>query len=881
MRSGSGEKTINDMPRASTRILLRVALVAPWLVLVFCLALTWLLWNAVQQHNKSMLQDDFDFRVRQAVSLTEQRVLSQEQILRGVLGLFVASDRVDRNEFRDYVATLHLAENYPGIQGIGYAKIVPRAEKIKHIEAVRKESGHHEYVIHPEREQACYTSIVYLEPFSGRNLRAFGYDMYAEPVRHAAMEQARDTGMASLSGKVLLVQETDQHPQAGFLIYLPVFRNGAPHETVQERRANIIGWVYSPFRMDDLAQGMYGERAKDLDIEIYDGKTVAPDTLMYDANGDRGSGIYQLSAVRVVKMKNHIWTLLIHSTPLFISRNKQSESLFVGAVGMGFSLLFTILTWLLVTGRERAIPYAQEMNRELILKEQALKESSTLLENIIENIPNMIFLKRANDLRFELFNRAGEVLLGHSREEMIGKNDYDFFPKEQADLFAEKDRDALRQNSVVDIPEETINTPNGIRFLHTKKLSLRDAQGAPKYLLGISEDITERKLTESSLIKSNRALAALSAVNHSLVHSVDEHELLSAVCQAIVRQSNYRMAWVGYLEQDAAKSVRPIAQDGIEEGYLERAAITWADTERGRGPTGRAARSGQAQVAQNIQTDESMLAWRSEAAKRGMASSIALPLSDAGKVFGVLTIYSDYADAFGDEEVRLLEEMANDLAFGINSLRTRQERDEAQNKIKQQLAQLKNNLADTIKAITTIVELRDPYTAGHEAKVAELATAIAKKMGLTDEQVHGIHLAGEVHDLGKIQVPAEILSMPRKLTEIEYALIKCHPQAGYDILKDIDFPWPIAQMVLQHHERMDGSGYPQGLKGEAILIEARILAVADVVEAMSSHRPYRAGLGIEAALNEIRRGLGAAYDPVVVDACLKLFDEGSFSFDKG
>ena len=879
MRASSGEKVNNDMPRASARIVLRAAVIAPWLVLVFCLALSWLLWNVTQQQTQSKLQDNFDFNVRQAVTLTEQRVLAQEQILRGVRGLFVASDKVERNEFHDYVATLHLAENYPGIQGVGYALIVPHAEKTKHTEAVRKESGHPEYALHPEGERDFYTSIVYLEPFSGRNLRAFGYDMYSEPVRRAAMEQARDTGMASLSGKVLLVQETAQHPQAGFLIYLPVYRNGAPHETVQQRRANIIGWVYSPFRMNDLAQGMYGERAKDLDIEIYDGEKVAPDTLMYDANEDRGSGIYQMSDARVVKMKNHVWTLLIHSTPLFISHNKQNEPLFVGVVGIGFSLLFTILTWLLVTGRERAIPYAQEMNRELILKEQALKESSTLLESIIENIPNMIFLKRANDLRFELFNRAGEVLLGHSREEMIGKNDYDFFPREQAELFSKKDREALRQNSVLDIPEEEINTANGIRYLHTRKLPLRDNRGEPKYLLGISEDITERKLTEISLIKSNRALAALSAVNHSLVHSADEHELLSAVCHAIVRQSNYRMAWVGYLEQDAEKSIRPIAQDGVEEGYLARAAITWADTARGRGPTGRAARSGLTQIVQNIQTDASMLPWRSEAAKRGMASNIALPLTDANKVFGVLTIYSDSADAFSDEEVKLLEEMSNDLTFGINSLRTRQERNEAQEKIKQQLAQLKNNLADTIKAITTIVELRDPYTAGHEARVAELAEAIAKEMGLADEQAHGIHLAGEVHDLGKIQVPAEILSMPRRLTEIEYSLIKCHPQAGYDILKDIDFPWPIAQMVLQHHERLDGSGYPQGLKGDAIIIEARILAVADVVEAMSSHRPYRAGLGIKAALAEISSKRGIYFDPQVVDACLSLFNEQHYSFN--
>ncbi len=188
----------------------------------------------------------------------------------------------------------------------------------------------------------------------------------------------------------------------------------------------------------------------------------------------------------------------------------------------------------------------------------------------------------------------------------------------------------------------------------------------------------------------------------------------------------------------------------------------------------------------------------------------------------------------------------------------------------QHLALMRSNLLDTVKAIATIVEMRDPYTAGHQVRVAGLAVAIATQMGLGEDQVQGIHLAGVVHDLGKIQIPAEILSKPGKLNAIEYSYIKTHAQAGFDILSGIKFPWPIAQMVLQHHERLDGSGYPQGLKEGDILPEARILAVADVVEAMSSHRPYRPALGVEAALEEIARGSGLQYDPTVVAACVKV-----------
>lgn len=191
---------------------------------------------------------------------------------------------------------------------------------------------------------------------------------------------------------------------------------------------------------------------------------------------------------------------------------------------------------------------------------------------------------------------------------------------------------------------------------------------------------------------------------------------------------------------------------------------------------------------------------------------------------------------------------------------------------------LKSSLLDSIAALAATVEMRDPYTAGHQHRVAQLAVAIAHELQLPEDQVEGVHLAGVVHDVGKIRVPAEILSKPRRLMEMEFAIIKEHPQDGYEILKSIDFPWPIAQIVRQHHERLDGSGYPQALKGDQILLEARILAVADVVEAMSSHRPYRAALGVEAALKEIELGRGSVYDATVVDACLRLFAEKRFAF---
>jgi putative nucleotidyltransferase with HDIG domain len=191
---------------------------------------------------------------------------------------------------------------------------------------------------------------------------------------------------------------------------------------------------------------------------------------------------------------------------------------------------------------------------------------------------------------------------------------------------------------------------------------------------------------------------------------------------------------------------------------------------------------------------------------------------------------------------------------------------------------LRQSLKGTVHVISKAVEARDPYTSGHQLRVSSLSRAIAQELGMDAEQTEGVRLGASIHDIGKIQVPAEILSKPTELTPVEFELIRCHAKAGFEILKDVEFPWPIAKIAYQHHERLDGSGYPQGLKGDEMCPEAKIVAVADVVEAMSSHRPYRAALGLEPALGEISMNRGRFYDPEAVDACLKLFAENRFSF---
>ena len=640
---------------------------------------------------------------------------------------------------------------------------------------------------------------------------------------------------------------------------------------------------------------------------------------------------------------------------------------------------------------------------------EALRQSEKLLDTIVEHIPAMVFLKDAKELRFERFNHAGEQMLGYSRQQLLGKNDFDFFTQEQAEFFTAKDRSVLDSHEVMEVLEEPIKIADGQeKWLHTFKVGLYDQQERPTHLLGISmditehkqenerlsasqhslaeaqriahigsweldlvkdklfwsdeiyrifevdpqqfdasyeafldaihpedrdrvdkafsnalsnhqsyqiehrllmadgrikyvlerveikcheggkpfyssgttQDITDRKLAEISIEHANRALLTLSSVNRELVHATEEALLLKAICTAIVEQKDYRMAWVGYVQQDAAKSIQQRVSAGDQEGILAKVHPSWAEDENGMGPSGQAVRTGRTQVVGDIAKDPHYPAWKDELIRQGCVSSIALPLIANDTVFGILHVYADEVDAFTTGEVALLEEMAADLAFGVTSLRIRLQRDKAMAENEQHLFLMHESLVGTVDAIARAVEARDPYTAGHQRRVASLASAIAKRMGMDDDRIEGIRMGATIHDIGKIQIPAEILTKPAKLTDIEYLLVQNHALVGYDILKDIKFPWPVADIAHQHHERIDGSGYPQGLKGEQICLEARIVAVADVVEAMASHRPYKQALGIDIALAEIKQNRGTLYDAEVADACLEVFAEGLFRFDK-
>ncbi len=476
------------------------------------------------------------------------------------------------------------------------------------------------------------------------------------------------------------------------------------------------------------------------------------------------------------------------------------------------------------------------------------------------------------------WNRGAERSYGYSEGEAVGQPMSLLSPPAYGDELLEL-LERIRAGGHLDRFDARHRKKDGMEIDVSVSIApIRSADGGIVGAASVARDITERKRSEKALARANRALRTLSAGNEAMVRAASEEELLRESTRAIVENGGYRMAAVGYAENDPEKTIAPKAWFGAEIDFFLTNLPSWSDTERGQVPIARAIRSGQMQICRHIAAERGFKPWREAALARGYASNIVLPLSDGGKTFGALSIYSSDVDAFDEEEAELLRELADDLAYGIITLRIRAERDRIAHEREQLSDVLQQSLEQTVRAIADTVEMRDRYTAGHQRRVGELAVAIAWEMGLSQEKILGIHLAAIVHDVGKIRIPAEILSRPGRLGDIEFQLIQTHPQAGYDILKDVNFPWPIAEIVWQHHEKLDGSGYPQGLKGEDILLEARIMAVADIVEAMSAHRPYRPALGIGAALRAIEQGRGSLYDPAVVDACMKLFREGRFEF---
>ncbi|MHC3994444.1 PAS domain S-box protein [Thiomicrolovo sp. ZZH C-3] len=495
------------------------------------------------------------------------------------------------------------------------------------------------------------------------------------------------------------------------------------------------------------------------------------------------------------------------------------------------------------------------------------EERLELFHTLFDQSMDAVEIVDIKTLRLLDVNETESRQLGYSREELLNMTVREIDPT-MSPAQSEKLMERFRKTKKIRF-ESVHRRQDGTLFPVEISASLIERDRT--YLLSIVRDISERIESDAALKRANRALRTLSEVNTALVHAQNETELLDKVTKVIVEQSGYSLAAV-YLAADGDESsLVPVTWAGYRKKRYWIEQLRLDEPDSSDFPAGRAVKMKTTQICRSIDKNAGETLWGKTAVEHGYISNISLPLFNGNEVFGVLGIYASLDEPFDEDEVKLLEELAQDLAYGILNLRTRVSQEQHETLLRESLEQ-------SIQAIAATVESRDPYTAGHQRRVAELAAAIAREMELDEERIQGISFAGIIHDLGKIHIPAEILSKPGRLSDIEYQLIQTHPQAGYDIVKDVRFPWPIAQIILQHHERVDGTGYPQGLKGNEILLEARIISIADTVDAISSHRPYRSARGIETAIQEIQKGKGSIYDPEAVDACVRLFNEKAFTF---
>ncbi len=492
----------------------RGVMLLPITILLISLSLTYAQWHSTTQESNQLLRNAFDFDVHEAISGIKHRMDAYEQVLRGARGLFAASERVERSEFKAYIETLQLQQKYPGIQGLGFSLIIPKSEENQHIAKIRKQ-GFPAYKLRRESEQEFYTSIIYLEPFKDRNLRAFGYDMYSEPVRRSAMQQARDSNHAAISGKVKLLQEIHIDVQAGFLMYLPVYKNNLPYNTQAERQANIIGWVYEPFRMNDFMEGLSVSLLKQINIEIYDGGFVNPATKMFDSDSSASCDIHKskLQRMEQIEMAGHLWTMAACSTPAFESKIDNQKSQIIAIAGSFLSLLLTVIVWQLLTSRSRALTLATKMTHEL-------SESEARFRMMADSAPVLIWVAGLDKLCF-WFNKVWLEFTGRTLDQELGNGWAEGLHPEdfQRCLDCYVSHFDRHQPFVM---EYRLKRHDGeYRWILDSGVPRFDSEGVFSGFIGSCIDITERKRIEAALLRSNADLTRFAEVSaHHLMEPI-------------------------------------------------------------------------------------------------------------------------------------------------------------------------------------------------------------------------------------------------------------------------------------------------------------------------------------------------------------------------
>ena len=480
-----------------------------------------------------------------------------------------------------------------------------------------------------------------------------------------------------------------------------------------------------------------------------------------------------------------------------------------------------------VTGRTEELKQAMENLRQDITErrkaEKALRDSEEQYRLVVENAKESIFI--AQDIKIVFVNRATIGMVGYSKEILTSKPFTDFIHPDDLNMVVDHHKKRINGEKVPPVYSFRIIGQDGTVIWCELNAAVIQWKGKPA-TLNFLNNITERKRADEELKESEKKYRLLADNVDDVIFVLDINLNFTYASPSVKVLMGYEPEEL--LKIRSSETMTPSSWDLAKK-----------------------------KLSKEIETSE----------EGGISKLQVLQLEMRRKDRS--TVWTEVKASFIRDE--------NHRAVGIIGVgRDITERKKADEKLLQTLEKLRKAFGSTVQVMVSAIEMRDPYTAGHQLRVANLACAIATEMGFPQDKIEGIQMAGFIHDIGKLSIPAEILVKPSKLTNIEFSLIKEHPQSGYEMLKDVESPWSLAQIVYQHHERMNGSGYPRNLKGDEILIEARIMAVADVVEAMASHRPYRSALGIEAALEEIEKNKGILYDDAVADACLKLFREKGY-----
>jgi PAS domain S-box-containing protein len=567
------------------------------------------------------------------------------------------------------------------------------------------------------------------------------------------------------------------------------------------------------------------------------------------------------------------------------------------------------------------------------LAEDAQKISEERFRSIVENSRAGIIMVD-DDYMITFLNDALCRIFGYACEELLGHDFRDFLDEKSKHFIADR---YLRRQRGEDIPTRydccIVRKDGEKRLVEINSAVIKNFEGKVE-TIGQIVDVTERKLAEEVLRESEERYRTLFEqskdvifvtshegkilnVNQAMLDlfGYTREEMLEMKAQELYVDSADRIRYLQLIKPEGVVQdfeVKLRKKDGTEMDCLLTASVRKADDGSIRGYQGiirditgrkRAEEQlhGQALIFENINDgiivtdlEGNIMSWNPAAKKLfgydkdelirktigEMATKVVTGTLHDGRWTGELDFTrKDGTAGVCETTVFSLRDANGTITAVCGVFRDITERKRSEEILQKSYDQLRETLIATVNTLASTIEMRDPYTAGHQRRVTLLACAIAEEMGLTEDQFDGLRMAGLIHDLGKINVPAEILSKPGRINEIEFNIIRYHPQICHDILKTIELPWPVAKIVLQHHERLDGSGYPQGLKGDQIMLEAKILAVADVVEAMASHRPYRPALGITLALEEISKNRGVLYEPAVVDACKKIFKEKKFRFE--